>query len=252
MLPDAASLAVPIVLREKGTSGPLPCPATPAPSCRLAHQWLEGCWTPRLKVDLGACVALPPPSVSRLLLPPRRVNQPTNRTATAPSNTPRRQLTWESPPGTEIPDLPSFQLFSRSSLALEAPGARVRYAITSPGVSSIQPCSRRRLFLPLQSEKTRPDPWAQAWQASARQGSSASLSLPLPRFHSQFHPQATLEFILYTVNRVTPLLRLFLPFSPPHPGCRWLPLPGPPVEPILRLFSTSSPRSLLSISPIPN
>lgn len=66
MLPDAASLAVPIVLRKKGTSGPLPCPATPAPSCRLAHQWLEGYWTPRLKVDLGACVAPshpPPPCV---------------------------------------------------------------------------------------------------------------------------------------------------------------------------------------------
>ena len=104
MLPDAASLAVPIVLREKGISGPLPCPATPAPSCRLAHQWLDGCWTPRLKVDLGACVAPShPPSVSKALLPlDERTNQPTNQ---AHGNGTKQRTTTAanlgSPPETE-------------------------------------------------------------------------------------------------------------------------------------------------------
>lgn len=148
MLPDAASLAVPIVLREKGTSGPLPCPATPAPSCRLAHQWLEGCWTPRLKVDLGACVAPSHPPPCPGSAPSRRADQPTRPTAPQPqpqphpSNTPRRQRTWGARlgPRLQIRPLPTFlSLVPR----LEASGARVRYAITSPGVSPIQPCSRR-------------------------------------------------------------------------------------------------------------
>lgn len=222
MLPDAASLAVPIVLREKGTSGPLPCPATPAPSCRLAHQWLEGCWTPRLKVDLGACVALSPLRV-QALAPSRRVSQPTNRTATAPSNAPRRQLTWEARLGTETPDPPSFQLFSRSFLALEAPGARVRYAITSPGVSSI---SALLTFLRLQSEKTRPDPWAQAWQASAQQGSLLSLSLSPVSI-----PNSTPGNLgIHTVYREPgdpPAATLFTLFS----SASWLSLASPPRAP---------------------
>lgn len=107
MLPDAASLAVPIVLREKGTSGPLPCPATPAPSCRLAHQWLEGCWTPRLKVDLGACVALPPPLRVQALAP---------SSSSEPTNQPHRNRTEQHTTTAANLGKPAWDRDSRSAL----------------------------------------------------------------------------------------------------------------------------------------
>lgn len=249
MLPDAASLAVPIVLREKGTSGPLPCPATPAPSCRLAHQWLEGCWTPRLKVDLGACVALSPPPCpgSCSLSSSEPTNQP-HRNRTKQRTTTAANL--GGPPGdrdSRSALFPTFLSLVPRPRSTWRPCTLRNYE--SRGLVNFSPahndacsygCNQKRLGQIL-------------WPKPGKQAHSKGLfsRSPSPPFPFPIPPQATLEFILYTVNRVTPLLRLFLPFSPPHPGCRWLPLPGPPVEPILRLFSTSSPRSLLSISPIP-
>lgn len=176
-------------------------------------------------MDLGACVApSPPPCPGSCSLSSSEPTNQLHRDRTKKRTTTAAYL--GSPPETETPGLPSFQLFSRSFLALEASGARVRYAITSPGVSSIQPCSRRRLFLRLQSEKTRPDPWAQAWQASARQGSFLSLSLcPVSIPNS---PPGNLGIhTVYCEPGDPPAATLFTLFS----SASWLSLASPPRAP---------------------
>lgn len=215
MLPDAASLAVPIVLREKGISGPLPCPATPAPSCRLAHQWLEGCWTPRLKVDLGACVAPShPPPCPRLcsLSTSEPTSRPTRRTATAPSNAPRRQLTWGARARprlfSDLPlALPSLLTFV---VRLEASGARVRYFVPQLrvlGSRPVQPCSLPHETLAPAAEPANQKRLGQILGPKPEPGKQAHSKGPLlfprlpPRpFPFPIHvPRQPWKFILYTV-----------------------------------------------------
>ena len=191
MLPDAASLAVPIVLRERAPLGP--CPAlNPCPLLPSRTSVAGGLLDSALESRLGRLRCSLPPSPCPGSAPSRRANQPTKSTTQQPqphpSNAPRRQLTWGARLRLrlQICPLPTFLTRSLASKHLAPVYATQLRVLGSREFSPPHDdaCSYCRIQKRL-GQILGPKPGKPGKQAHSK----GPLSLPLPRSHSQFTPR---------------------------------------------------------------